>query len=223
MAEILKDIRQIRRTQCDYQKAVIIEKVNSKIIGMAEYYKIAVWTKIFDSFDNKIFTTCHYTWKKLYRNQNNGKDKANLKKFSQLSNRQSRHAKYTAETHAVEVEGQWIGITKFLHTSSEDPKNFNQKMTPFTEKGRELYYKKAKMKGRLNRPPLYDKNEDIFRLAKHNLNSSNRENIRKYNFEFYMNREYAFNRDRGKCKICVDDILPSDLHCHHVNPKLPPR
>src|SRR5699024_4573791 len=76
-------------------------------------------------------------------------------------------------------------------------------------------------KGISNIQILYNKNEDFFRWAKHKLNSSNRENIRKYNFEFYMNREYAFNRDRGKCKICVDDILPSDLHCHHVNPKLP--
>ncbi|HGF7742810.1 reverse transcriptase domain-containing protein [Enterococcus faecium] len=60
-AGILKDIRQIRRTQYDYQKAVIIEKVNSKIVGLSEYYKIAIWTEIFDSLDHKVFVTSHYT------------------------------------------------------------------------------------------------------------------------------------------------------------------
>ncbi|WP_077591058.1 group II intron reverse transcriptase/maturase [Planococcus lenghuensis] len=220
-AEILKDIKQIRRTQCDYQKAVIIEKVNSKIVGLSEYYKTAVWTEIFDSLDHKVFVTSHYTWKKLYRNQNNGKNKAKLKRYSELSNRRKRHEGYTAETHAVEVEGEWVGITKFLHTKSEDPQCFNQNLTPYTVEGRELYYKNAKKNQSLNRLPLYDKNEDVFRIAKRNMLKSDKKNLRKYNFEFYMNREYAFNRDRGKCKVCAGDILPVELQCHHISPTLP--
>lgn len=220
-AEILKDIREIRRTPCDYQKAVTIEKVNSKIVGLAEYYKIAVWTEIFDSLDNTIFVTSHYTWKHLYRNQNGGKDKTKVKPFSELANRQTRHKGYTAQTHAVEVEEQWVGITKFLHTPSEDPKCFNQNKTPYTSKGRELYYRDAKKKERLHRPPLYDKTESIFRKAKHNMLKSDIRTLKKYNFEYYMNREYAFNRDKGKCKICVDDILPVELQCHHIDPTLP--
>ncbi len=37
-----------------------------------------------------------------------------------------------------------------------------------------------------------------------------------------MNREYAFNRDKGKCKCCgkiFSETVPK--HCHHVNNKLP--
>ena len=44
----------------------------------------------------------------------------------------------------------------------------------------------------------------------------------KKNFEYFMNREYAFNRDKGKCKCCgtfFSDLIP--MHCHHVNPDLP--
>ena len=44
----------------------------------------------------------------------------------------------------------------------------------------------------------------------------------KANFEYFMNREYAYNRDKGKCKCCgrfFSDNLPK--HCHHVNNKLP--
>ena len=40
-----------------------------------------------------------------------------------------------------------------------------------------------------------------------------------YNFEYYLNRAYAFNRDLGKCKVCGDLIL-DDIHIHHINPNL---
>ncbi len=42
------------------------------------------------------------------------------------------------------------------------------------------------------------------------------------NFEYYMNREYAYNRDKGKCKCCGEffsKLVPK--HCHHVNNRLP--
>lgn len=44
----------------------------------------------------------------------------------------------------------------------------------------------------------------------------------KANFEYFMNREYAYNRDKGKCKCCgryFSELVPK--HCHHVNPRLP--
>ena len=44
----------------------------------------------------------------------------------------------------------------------------------------------------------------------------------KANFEYFMNREYAYNRDKGKCKCCgryFSELIPK--HCHHVNPRLP--
>ena len=36
-----------------------------------------------------------------------------------------------------------------------------------------------------------------------------------------MNRPYAYNRDRGKCKICNGYLLPHEVVIHHINPKLP--
>ncbi|HFK1424885.1 MULTISPECIES: group II intron reverse transcriptase/maturase [Bacillus] len=220
LATILTDIKKLRRVTCEYQTASEIETINSKIIGLAEYYKISIWTEMFDSFDHSIFKTCHYTWKRKFRNQNSGKDKSYVKRYNELANRVQRHSEYTAHTHAIEVEGLWIGFAKFSHTPSEDPMNFNQNMTPYTEKGRKLYLQKAKKKSKLDRPPLYYGNADIFRIAKANGQSKRKTN-KKYNFEYYMNREYAFNRDKGKCKICELDILPIDLHTHHINNRLP--
>lgn len=36
-----------------------------------------------------------------------------------------------------------------------------------------------------------------------------------------MNREYAFNRDKGKCKICGKVLIKDDRHCHRIEENLP--
>ena len=44
----------------------------------------------------------------------------------------------------------------------------------------------------------------------------------RMNFEYYMNREYAYSRDKGKCKCCGNAFSPMlQKHCHHVKNKLP--
>lgn len=42
-----------------------------------------------------------------------------------------------------------------------------------------------------------------------------------YTFEFYMNRCYAFNRDKGKCKICGDYLQANKVETHHIDYSLP--
>ena len=41
-----------------------------------------------------------------------------------------------------------------------------------------------------------------------------------YNFEYFMNREYAYNRDKGKCKCCGEVLARGNRHCHHIKTKL---
>ena len=36
-----------------------------------------------------------------------------------------------------------------------------------------------------------------------------------------MNREYAYNRDKGKCKICGRTQNSENRHCHRTEEKLP--
>jgi len=217
--DIIRDIKALKKITCEYTMAKEIELINSRIIGLAEYFKIAICSKLYDSLDNILFRTSHYVWKYRFRNKNGGKNKDYVRKLNELGNRVSRHSKHESKTHAIEVERIWIGITKYSLTNSVNPTNFNQKMTPYTEEGRKLYEREKKKRRSLDRPPLYIKNIDILRLAKANLKSRNKK-INKYNFEYYMNREYAFNRDKGKCRVCDVDILPMDLHTHHINPKL---
>ena len=43
----------------------------------------------------------------------------------------------------------------------------------------------------------------------------------KYNFEYVMNRAYAYNRDLGACRVCGEYVDPQHLHTHHQRPHLP--
>jgi RNA-directed DNA polymerase len=45
-------------------------------------------------------------------------------------------------------------------------------------------------------------------------------NKRLYNFEYIL-RDYAYNRDKGKCRICKTALIPTNIHCHHINTRLP--
>ena len=41
------------------------------------------------------------------------------------------------------------------------------------------------------------------------------------NFEFIMNRAYALNRDKLKCKVCGGWLISSTPWAHRINPNLP--
>ena len=41
------------------------------------------------------------------------------------------------------------------------------------------------------------------------------------NFEYVMNKAYALNRDRLKCKVCGKWLIDSTPYTHRINPRLP--
>lgn len=132
-----------------------------------------------------------------------------------LCNLPDRHKGYDSKTFAVWVEGKWFGITyAFITHSHYEPKPFDQKMTPYTVEGRRRYVSyRAKHKPLpCDRPSVNSPNDiAMSAYAKGRMN-----------FEYYMNREYAYSRDKGKCKCCgnaFSSVLQK--HCHHVKNKLP--
>lgn len=113
------------------------------------------------------------------------------------------------------VEGKWFGITyAFITHSHYEPKPFDQKMTPYTVEGRRRYVNyRAKHKSLpCDRPSVNSPNDiAMSAYAKGRMN-----------FEYYMNREYAYSRDKGKCKCCGNAFSPMlQKNCHHVKNKLP--
>lgn len=203
---IKSEIKRIMFMGEEQQQAAQIEKVNSMITGLAEYFKTAICSSTFSYIDNNINQCAYRVFRKMY-----GKNYRQYKiQLDSLSNRPQRHKGYKTETFAVKCKGMYIGITKSFLTHSQWLKcPFNQNITPYTDSGRKLYQKQSHKVLPLNRPPLYD-NKTLKYSKDNTLN----------NFEYYMNREYAYNRDKGKCKICGKKLNPKNRHCHRLDEKL---
>lgn len=207
--KITKEIRLLRSFTKIEQRAAQVEKINAIIIGVAEYWKTSICNSTFGYIDDKVNRTAVRTFKRMY-----GKDYWQYEiPLEKVNNRPQRHEQYKWKTFAIKFEDLWIGLTKAGITHSKWEKYpFNQKITPYTDEGISLYLKQfEKKKLPLDRPPLYDVDTLIGATTEKN----------KYNFEYLMNREYAYNRDKGKCKICENELLYGQRHCHHINNKLP--
>ena len=153
--------------------------------------------------------TAYRTFRKIYGK----KYKEHLVELAELSNRPHRHEKRKDKTFAIRYDEKWIGITKAYITHSQwDKYNYNQKMTPYSEEGRKLYIieKNGTKQSPLARPPIYE-DVELFKCDEKSLN----------NFEYYMNREYAYNRDRGRCKICRETLRSNYRHCQRIDGRLP--
>lgn len=207
--EINKEIQKLKEIPKDIDKAIQIENINAKIIGIAEYWKTGICSNTFKYIDNKIQRCAFKVFKTIYPKTL----QEHYVELNKLNNRPQRHAKYKAKTLAVKVKDMYIGITKaFITHSHWEEKPYNQKMTPYTKEGRQLYLKQFNNRKRLplDRPPLYNTNT-LIHSKNHTI----------YNFEYFMNREYAYNRDKGRCRICGKPLEEGNRHCHHLKPWLP--
>ena len=211
VTKVCDEIHAMKRMKHTSDRVAQIQYINSMIMGIAEYFKIGICSKAFNALDNRIYISCYYTWKRLYP------DAVMRMKLPlcRLNNLPHRHEGYQAKTYAIEYQNMWIGITRACLTHSQHEKYpLNQKITPYTAEGRSLYLRQCKRNKRLplDRPSV---NTDTDLRMSAYSNSI-------YNFEYFMNREYAFNRDKWKCRCCGTDLsYRQDRHCHHVNRRLP--
>lgn len=207
LKEIRKEIKSLRGIEIRKQ-AIKVEEINAKIIGIAEYYKSAICSGTFKDMDNRINKYAYAVFKKMYGRRY----KEHYISLDELTNRRQRHKGYNSKTFSVNYEGMNIGITKAYLTHSQWEKRvFNQRMTPYTEEGRRLYQKQNnKNRIALDRPAIFDIGQ-VYQNKDKGI----------YNLEYYMNREYAYNRDKGKCRICKTKLNEKNRHCHRITDKLP--
>ena len=194
-----------------YVQAAQIQYVNSVIMGMAQYLQTSICSRAYHAIDRRVNNAALAVWKKLYPKRYNSMQVP----LKVLCNLPDRHKGYDSKTFAVWVEGKWFGITyAFITHSHYEPKPFDQKMTPYTVEGRRRYVSyRAKHKPLpCDRPSVNSPNDiAMSAYAKGRMN-----------FEYYMNREYAYSRDKGKCKCCGNAFSPMlQKNCHHVKNKLP--
>ena len=211
ITKVCSEIHAMKRMDSTSNQVAQIQRINAMIMGIAEYIKISICSKAFSVLDHRIYVSCYYTWKRMYP------DTAVHMKIplGKLSNLPHRHDGYTTKTHAIEYQNMWVGITMAFITHSQHEKlPMNQKMTPYTAEGRAMYIRQRKNQKPLPKDRPSVNTWDDLRM------SAYKNSI--YNFEYFMNREYAFNRDKWKCRCCgVVLTTRKGRHCHHVNRRLP--
>lgn len=214
ICNLSKEVRRIGLFMQPNTQAAQIQYVNSIIMGLAQYLQPSICSAAYHAIDRRVNNTALAVWKNLFPKRYNQMQVP----LQTLCNLPHRHEGYKSKTFAIEIEGKWFGITcAFITHAKYETRPFNQHMTPYTEEGRRIYVSyRTKHKPLPCDRPSINTPEDIL------LSAYARGKGWKATFEYFMNREYAYNRDKGKCKCCgrfFSDNLPK--HCHHVNNKLP--
>jgi len=207
--EIHKQIKKIRRIPDKSKTVCEINLINSQIRGIINYYKATTWVNI--DLRRYAETLAYAGYKTLLRHG------VKWTPANEVDNLISVHQEYTKQIPAIEYEGKLIGITSMKFCRFNRPHLKTQEETPYTEEGRKLYFNRSLKKPLLARMDI-ELNEHLMRIM---VMSRQTGHGRKYNFEYFLNRAYAVNRDKGKCRICGLPIPFDLLEVHHIKNKLP--
>ena len=207
MKSLSRELFMLRKTATWDKDRLIqnITRVNAIITGLINYYSMC---------DQISVVVRKYAWLLKYTAYKS------LKRYggkwvraNKVSNLIGLHSGHLAHIPAVLYKGMYIGITDINFAKWDNPRIKNQKENPFTPEGRELYNQRMRKRGLKVRV-------DEVNSSEYALYIRTRQNS-LYNFEYFMNRPYTYNRDKGKCKICNGYVEPNESHFHHVEPKLP--
>lgn len=206
MKNLSRELFMLRKTSTLDRERLIqnIARVNSIITGLINYYSMC---------DQISMAVRKYAWLLKYTAYKS------LKRYggkwiraNKVSNLIGLHSGHGSHIPAVQYKDMWIGITDLNFAKWDNPRLKIQAKTPFTPEGRELYNKRMRKKGLKVRMDEVNSSEHALYIR------TNKNPL--YNFEYFMNRPYAYNRDKGKCKICNGYVEPNESHFHHIDPKL---
>lgn len=183
-----------------------INLINSKIRGLINYYQCCTWVNIAMNKHQHRLTLVARRRLKQY------KGKMVPAKFTQ--NLVNIHQNYKTKIPSIKYRDIYIGITHLDFCRWEKSDGKNPKETPYTEEGRNIYFDRTKKKRKNAR---FD---EILRTETSELVVSGQTG-KSYNFEFFMNRAYALNRDRLKCRCCGKWLYHGKLCTHRINQALP--
>lgn len=209
--KIANEVRVIGEITERSVQAAQIQRVNSMIVGLAQYLQPSICSHAFHAIDRRINNTALAVWKRRFPKHYN-KYQIPLEKLCNLPH---RHEGYKSKTFAVPIEGEWFGITyAFITHSKYESKPFDQRMTPYSEEGRRIYsyYRNRSKPLPCDRPSVNTARDIQLSVYAKTV----------FNFEYFMNREYAYNRDNGKCKCCKTPLFLDDKkYCYHIKGELP--
>lgn len=207
MKDLSREIFYIRKTSTLDADRLIenINRVNSIIVGLINYYSMCDQISV---VIRKYAWLLKYTAYKSLKRYGGQWIRAN-----EVSNLIGLHYGHKAHIPAIKYKDMYIGVTDINFAKWDNPTCKNQGETPYTPEGRELYNKRMRKKGLKVRTDEVNSTAHAFyiRMSKNPL----------YNFEYFMDRPYTYNRDKGKCKICGGYVEPNEARFHHVDKKLP--
>ena len=209
--KITDEVRVIGKITERSVQAAQIQHINSMIVGLAQYLQPSICSHAFHVIDRRINNTALAVWKRRFPKHYNTYQIP----LEKLCNLPHRHEGYKSKTFAVPIEGEWFGITMaFITHSKYESRPFDQRMTPYTEEGRLIYshYRSKSKPLPCNRPSINTARDIQLSVGAKTV----------FNFEYFMNREYAYNRDKGKCKCCKKPLFLDDRKfCYHIKGDLP--
>lgn len=209
LLEIIQDIKMLRLPMTKENLIESISKINSKIRGIINYYSAA---------NMVYFSLAKYHRRITTVAMNSLRRKGVIfKPAREVNNLIALHSNYSTWIPAIKLPNeQLIGITSPAFCKYQKTYNKNQEETPFSSKGRELHLKRTRKQLSLARMEEILQVPEIIKFNKYDKSKE------IYNYEYFMNRMYAFNRDKGRCKICGEPIINGDkFHCHHISTNLP--
>ena len=204
--ELLNKIKQLKKQPNMEMVIHHINLINSTIRGMINYYQAATWVNI---------ELARFAYKLRWVTY------ASLKKYggrwtpaNQTDNLTAVHHQYQTCIPTITYLGKKIGITSLSFCKWKNPMLKSQRETPYTVEGRAIHQRIS------GRKPIKARADELVSISLSALIAKGlTEDI--YNFEYFMNRAYAFHRDRGRCRISGKKLFPMLVHIHHINPALP--
>ena len=209
MQEAKELVKELHKTKYIGSSIDIINRANAIVRGLANYYSITSRVNI---------ELGKYSYDYLRTAFKAAKSSKRLRvewiPANQVLNNTAVHSRYTTKIPAIKIGEGWLGITSPKFVVFKKPNLKNQNETPYTEEGRKLYEKRRGKKSLKLRA-----DEMLSDSYARYIAEGKTKDI--YNFEFYMNRAYAFNRDKGRCKCCGKELQAYEVEAHHKNPRLP--
>ena len=204
--KIAHDIKKIPHYYSREQMVDAINRINSQIRGIIQYYQCCTWVNIaMKKYSRRL---------QFVASRRLMQYKGKWIPANQTQNLPRLHQQYQQKIPSLEYRNIYIGFTALSFCKWEKITPKKEEETPYTDAGRQLFFERTKRKrihARLDE--MYsEKSAKATRYGQWGkLN----------NFEFIMNRSYALNRDKLKCRVCGGWLISSMPWTHRVNPNLP--
>ena len=203
---IAENIKKIPRNYSREQLISEINRINSQIRGTIQYYQCCTWVNIsMRRYSNRLMRLAKSRLKQY---------KGKWIPANQTQNLPRIHQQYTQKIPSVKYRDIYVGFTALTFCKWEKMTYHNPAESPYTEKGRQIHFKRTKKK-KINARLDEMYSEKTARAVSYGQWG------RLNNFEFIMNRAYALNRDKLKCRVCGGWLISGTPWAHRIDPHLP--